>query len=118
MTSRVGAAAIVHRLRRRAERGEGIDDGAFADRRDAGDINVGDEANAVFSSTCGPITQYGPISTPSPMRAPSATRAVASIAIYSSVRYAPSSASAISAPPTFASPRYHHMLRRCAILST
>ena len=35
-----------------------------------------------------------------------------------SVIMAPTSASAISTSPTLASARYHHMLRRCAILST
>ena len=37
-------AAIFDRLRRRAERGEGIDDGARPDRRVAGDMDMGNEA--------------------------------------------------------------------------
>ena len=43
-----GLAAIMHRLRRRAERSEGIDDGALADRGGAGDVDMSDEAHAVF----------------------------------------------------------------------
>jgi hypothetical protein len=39
-------------------------------------------------------------------------------AIYFSAKQAPSSASATRTPPTFASPRYHQMLRRLATLST
>src|SRR4029077_6046958 len=42
------AAAIMHRLRRRAERGERIDHGALADRGDAGDVDVADKTHAVF----------------------------------------------------------------------
>ena len=48
MTSWVATAAIVNRLRRRAERGKRINDGAFADRRHAGDVDVGDETHAGF----------------------------------------------------------------------
>src|SRR5581483_591066 len=39
--------AVMNGLRRRTERGEGIDDGGFADGRDAADVNVGDEPHAV-----------------------------------------------------------------------
>ena len=39
-------AAIMHRLRRRAERRERIDHGAVADRRCAGDVDMGDQAHA------------------------------------------------------------------------
>ena len=45
MIRRVAPAVIVHRLRRRAERGERIDDGAFADGGRAGDMDVGEEAH-------------------------------------------------------------------------
>ena len=46
-TSRVGAAAVLHRLRRRAERGERINHGARADRGVAGDMHVRDQPAAV-----------------------------------------------------------------------
>ena len=40
-------AAIAERLRRRTERGERMDDGARADRRVAGDVDMGDQPTAV-----------------------------------------------------------------------
>ena len=43
-----GFAAIMHRLRRRAERGEGINDRALADGGGAGDVDMADEAHAIF----------------------------------------------------------------------
>ena len=46
-------AAIVDRLWRRAERRKRIDDGPFADRRYAGDVNLPDEAHAVFQLDVG-----------------------------------------------------------------
>jgi hypothetical protein len=46
-------AAIVDRLWRRAERRKRIDDGPFADRRYAGDVNLPDEADAVFQLDVG-----------------------------------------------------------------
>jgi hypothetical protein len=46
-------AAIVDRLWRRAERRKRIDDGLFADRRYAGDVNLPDEAHAVFQLDLG-----------------------------------------------------------------
>jgi hypothetical protein len=46
-------AAIVNRLRRRAERGEWINDGPLADRRCAGDVNLPDEADAIFQLNVG-----------------------------------------------------------------
>ena len=42
------AAAIMHRLRRRAERGERIDDGALADRGHAGNVNMGEQPHAAL----------------------------------------------------------------------
>src|SRR6478672_6923196 len=46
-------AAIVDRLWRRAERRKRIDDGLFADRRCAGDVNLPDEAHALFQLDVG-----------------------------------------------------------------
>lgn len=37
----------MHRLRRRPQRSERVNDRAFADCGDAGNMNLGDEANAV-----------------------------------------------------------------------
>jgi hypothetical protein len=77
-----GAAAVMHRLRRRPERGKRIDDSAFADRRDAGDMNVGDQAHAVAKLDIRPDCAVGTdLDTVAMTRAPSATRAVGSIAI-------------------------------------
>jgi hypothetical protein len=45
--------AIVDRLWRRAERCKRIDDGPFADRRYARDVNLPDEAHAVFQFDVG-----------------------------------------------------------------
>ena len=42
-----GTAAVMHRLRRRPQRSERVNDRAFADCGGAGDMNLGDEANAV-----------------------------------------------------------------------
>ena len=50
----------MHRLRRRSERGERIDDGAFADRGDAGDVDMGDEAHAAPELDIGPDEAIGP----------------------------------------------------------
>ena len=112
------AAAIMHRLRRRAERRERINDGAFADRRNAGDMNMGDEADAGFELDLRTDDAIRP-----DLHALVNARAVGDARgridrhlVLGQI--APTSASAISTPPTFASARYHHMLRRCAILST
>ena len=50
-------AAIVHRLRRRAERGKRMDDGARADRGMAGEIDMREQPAAVADVTCGPMVQ-------------------------------------------------------------
>src|SRR5262249_23345995 len=42
------ATAIMDRLRRRSERGKRVNDGSFANRRRAGDADLGDEAHAAL----------------------------------------------------------------------
>ena len=112
-------AAIMHRLRRRAERRERIDHGAFADRRYAGDVDVGDEAHAVLKLDLRPDQAIRP-----DLHALANTRAIGDARgridrhLVLGQIMAPTSASAMSTPPTLASARYHHMLRRWAILST
>ena len=49
--------AIMNRLRRRAERGERVDHGSFADAGVAGYADMGQEPHAGCSSTCGPTMQ-------------------------------------------------------------
>jgi hypothetical protein len=54
-----GAAAVMHRLRRRPKRSKGLDNGAFADSRDSGDVNVGDEAHTIAELHIGPDCAVG-----------------------------------------------------------
>src|SRR6202167_3269271 len=54
-----GAAAIMHRLRWRPERSERVDDRAFTDRCDAGDMNVSDQAHTIAKLNIGPDCAVG-----------------------------------------------------------
>src|SRR5262249_11169915 len=111
-------AAIFHRLRRRAERRERIDDRAWSNGGVAGDTDVSDKSTTVTDchmrtdDTIRPdrniISDHG--SGLDPPRGIDHERA------HASVNIAPTSASATSSPATFASPRYHHMFFRRVIL--
>ena len=113
-------AAIVHRLRRRAERGEGMDDGARADRGVAGEVDVRDAAGSRRrSSTLRADHAIGADRNVACRSPPLASiRAVGSIMAraHASAIMAPTSASATIWPATLASPRYHHMICAGAIL--
>ena len=113
-------AAILDRLRRSSERSEGIKHGARADRRMAGDMNVGQELATVADPDVGAddairpdryiFTDHRPRVDPGGWidcrhRRPHATMA-------------PTSASATVCPATFASPRNHHMFFFRAIFLT
>ena len=107
-------AAISGRLRRRTERNEWIDRGAFAEHGVAGDRYVGLQANARFqfdprtdNAIRADLDVVGDPRTVGHARCRINARHAQASAIM-----APSSASATTSPPTFASPRYHHMFRR------
>ncbi len=109
-------AAIFDRLRRRAERGEGIDDGARADRGVAGNVDMADEPAAVADHGVVADDAIGPdrnvTSDHGAGRDP--RRGIDYGCIHVSAIMAPTSASATTRPRTLASLWYHHMLRRCA----
>ncbi len=113
------SAPILDRLRRRAERGEGIDDGARPDGGVAGDVNVGNQPaplahhhvlpdDAVWTNRC-------TIADPSARRDACGRIDCAQSLPHKLVMTAPTSASATIWPATLASPRYHHMFLRLAI---
>ena len=105
------AAAISHRLRRRAERGERIDHGARADRGVAGDMDMRDEPAAVAERDMGADdairTDRHVVSDRRPAFDP--RRGIDHARAHASLSMAPTSASATIWPATLASPRYHHM---------
>ena len=112
-------AAIFDRLRRRAERGEGIDHGARPDRGMPGDVNMGDEPAAFADHDIGADDAIGTDRRVGRNRAPAATRAVGSIEVIAASRGRDHGADfglGHDLPATLASPRYHHMVLRLAIL--
>ena len=113
-------AAVFDRLRRRAQRGERIDHGARPDRGMPGDVHMGDEPAAFADDDVGSDDAIG-----SDRRVGSDLRARArcgrsgrsrSSQPHAVAIMAPTSASATITPATLASPRYHHMVLRLAIL--
>ena len=110
-------AAVMRRLRRRAERCERMNDGARTDGCMAGEIDVPDQPAAVADrdmSADGAIGADRYIAADcSPRLDPS--RGIDDGSVHVSAIMAPTSASATSWPATLASPLYHHMLRRFAM---
>ena len=108
-------AAVFEVLRRMPDRGEGENDGARADRRVAGQAHVGDQSRAVAERRLRPDMAERPN-----LHVRPEPRAVLDDGgrmdryAHSRTSMADTSASQTSTPSTFASPRYHHMLRRLA----
>src|SRR5262249_55729387 len=109
-------AAVTHRLRRRPERGKRCDDGARTDRGVAADVHVRDQAATFADRHMRPDHAIGPdgrVGRDLGRRVDHGRRMNARHD-YPSEIMAPTSASATSWPATLASPRNHHIRRRCA----
>src|SRR5437588_11803749 len=108
------SAAVVYRLRCRAERSERIDRRAWPDRSVAGDVHMRGELAPMAD---GDVRAYHAIRTDLDIgfdhrawRYPGG--GIDREHSQASISMAPTSASATSSPATLASPRYHHMVLR------
>src|ERR1043165_518836 len=105
----------MHRLRRRAERAERIDDTTGSDRGVPGHVHLRDQLAVVADRDVRPDHAIGPDLNPV---ADDGARRNAGGGVdrehHASTNIAPTSASATTSPFTLASPMYHHMLRRRA----
>src|SRR5262245_44901390 len=112
-------AAIFHRLRRRSEGCERRDRRARADRGMAGEIDMGEQAAAFADHHVRADDAIGAdvhVGRDLGTAIDHGSRMNARHHAYSSAIMAPSSASATNWPPTLASPRNHHIMRRLDIL--